>query len=353
MGPPIPRTQDWRFAATCVNLWLPNTSEHAESSVVMRECCDGSHNNYVMAHIAFGSPLPERVLHMTCHSSTTQSGLGTKRTLKDVINRYESEIAPESPLLMEAARGLHAIERTCSFAGEPLEHMTAESISAWRDERLECTAMSGAVRELDLLTAIIEIARTEWRWLDYNPALAVERPRQVAGKRARRVSDPEIEVMCDALGLDAHAMVGTASGYTALAFVLSIETGMRKNEMQSLRWSEVFLEKGYLSVLDSTGETGRTVPLSTRAAHLFDQLFRFDDDERCIPLRENDAGRVWSRAQKLAAGKLPSVADLQFNDSRHEATARMARKFDLLPLSRILDNRNLASLVTYYLEASD
>jgi integrase len=51
--------------------------------------------------------------------------------------------------------------------------------------------------------------------------------------------------MCDALGLEAGATVGTASGYTALAFVLAIETGMRKNEIQSLRWVDVFLKEGY------------------------------------------------------------------------------------------------------------
>jgi integrase len=282
----------------------------------------------------------------------TQLVLIAKRTLKDIITRYVNEIVPETPLLLETERGLHAIERNCSFAGDPLERVTVESISAWRDERLERTAKPAAVNELDLLTAMLEIARTEWGWLHYNPALAVERPRQVAGKRSRRVPDAEIQAMCDALGLEGGAMVGTASEYTAVAFVLSIETGMRKGEIQSLRWADVFRDKSCLCVAGSTGETARTVPLSGRAARLFDQLFRFDNDERCIPLREDHASRAWSRARKRAAEKLPSLADLQFNDSRHEATARMARKFDLLPRSRILDHRNLASLVTYYLHAS-
>jgi integrase len=258
----------------------------------------------------------------------TQLVLIAKRTLKDIITRYVNEIVPETPLLLETERGLHAIERNCSFAGDPLERVTVESISAWRDERLERTAKPAAVNELDLLTAMLEIART------------------------RRVPDAEIQAMCDALGLEGGAMVGTASEYTAVAFVLSIETGMRKGEIQSLRWADVFRDKSCLCVAGSTGETARTVPLSGRAARLFDQLFRFDNDERCIPLREDHASRAWSRARKRAAEKLPSLADLQFNDSRHEATARMARKFDLLPLSRILDHRNLASLVTYYLHAS-
>lgn len=290
------------------------------------------------------APIPHAPT-MDRNTSTAQCAF-SKRTIKEAINRYVEEIAPEVPLLQATEKGLRSIERTCSFFGDPLERLTTESISVWRDERLEQISAASVANELNVLAVILEIARTEWSWLHYNPALAVKRPHQPNAKRVRRVSDLEAKAICDALGYAPETMVGSADGYTALAFLLSIETGIRKYEAQSLRWSDVFLDKGYLNI------DGRKVPLSRRATQLFEQLFRFDDDARCIPLTQGHAGKAWKKARKAATMTVPSVADLQFNDSRDEAAARMAKRFDLLPLSRILDQQNLALLVTCYLEDS-
>lgn len=305
--------------------------------------CDSSHIKTRSSQINSRSPI-NCVLQMDRDTSTTHWASLSKPTIKDVIVRFIDEITPEFPLLQAVEKGIRSIERTCAFVGDPIERLTTGLICAWRDERLERVGAASVANELDVLAVLLEIARTEWGWLQHNPALAVDRPRPPKEERVRRVSDQEAKAICDALGYTPVGMVGSAHGYTALAFLLSIETGLRKHEALSLRWPNVFLEDHYISV------DGRTVPLSRQAARLFDQLYRFDDDDRCIPLTENDAGKAWVMARKIARRTVPSAAKLDFNDSRYEAAARLAKRMDLLPLARVLDQKNLANLVTNYLE---
>jgi integrase len=148
-------------------------------------------------------------------------------------------------------------------------------------------------------------------------------------------------------------MVGTDSAFTALAFLLSLETGMRKHEIKELRWSEVFLDKSYLQIPAGPKRRRRTVPLSDEAKRLIGQLFRFEDEDRCVPLHLRHASVAWPKAREVAAVKLPSVANLAFNDARYEGIARLARKFDLLALSRIVDHKDLATLAAFYVNARD
>jgi hypothetical protein len=101
-----------------------------------------------MIRIAFGMCAPDEKLFRKAHPQRRNQ-------------RYVHEIVPQSTLLVRTATVLHSIERTCGFAYDPLECVTVKSIAAWRDQRLERMAMPGVLRELDLLAALLEIARTE------------------------------------------------------------------------------------------------------------------------------------------------------------------------------------------------
>ncbi|MBP0589266.1 tyrosine-type recombinase/integrase [Paraburkholderia sp. LEh10] len=284
---------------------------------------------------------------------TTKTLLG-KRTLRDVINRYTDEFMPEKRGAASIAKSLHDIGLSCPFLGDPLERLTVEIISEWLAQRLSGIAASHATYELNLVTALLEVARAELGWIKNNPALSIARPPIPANDRSapvpRRVSDVEIQTMCEAMGYEDGSMAASGSQYTAVAFILSVETGMRKNEALALRWSDVFLDEGYISIMGSEIEEIRKIPLSKKATALFSQLFRFEDDERCIPVAHHFASKTWTMAKKRAMQRLPSLEDLKFTDSRYEATARMAKNFSLLSLSKILDHANLPTLVPYYLE---
>ncbi|MEM5384127.1 tyrosine-type recombinase/integrase [Paraburkholderia phymatum] len=284
---------------------------------------------------------------------SSQTLLG-KRTLRDVINRYTDEFIPRKRAAVSISKTLHEIGLSCAFLGDPLERLSVELISEWLTQRLSGIATSHATYELNLITALLEVARAEWGWIQNNPALLIARPRIPANDRKtpipRRVSDLEIQTICEALGYTDGSMAASASQYTAVAFLLSIETGMRKNEARALRWSDVFLDEGYISIQGTEIEEIRKIPLSKKASALFSQLFRFEDDERCIPLEQHFASKTWTIAKKTAVRKLPSLEDLKFSDSRDEATARMAKNFSILSLSRILDHANLPTLVPYYLK---
>lgn len=57
---------------------------------------------------------------------------------------------------------------------------------------------------------------------------------------------------------------------------------------------------------------------------------------------------LWRKARKRA-----EIVGLTFHDLRHEATTRLARKLDVLDLSRMTGHRDLKSLRMYYNPAAE
>ncbi len=274
-----------------------------------------------------------------------------QKTLGDAFDEYLDKVSP--------GKGKHAWNKTrlkffreeLAFVGTLLRKVRPEDITEWRDKRLKTVKTSTVNRDLNLLSAVFQAAQDDWKWIHANPVREVKRPDDPPPRR-RRVSDEEAGVMAKALGLTDEGEVVTTQQYTAIAFLIAIETGMRQGEIVRLTWPNVHLSDRYVHLPETKNGDARDVPLSTRAVELFKRLPEVKDEPRCFPVVQGSMDAKWRNARVEVTKKRPKFADLHFHDSRHEATTRLSRRLHVLALARMIGHRDIQSLMIYYDETA-
>ena len=160
---------------------------------------------------------------------------------------------------------------------EEIERFQAD-VAAGKTARDEKTGFRGraivkggkgvAARSLGTLSAMLEYGVTR-KVLTANPAKGVT---LYKGEKKERPLAPS-EVSTLAYGLAILEELGMVSTTMGAAIKLLLLTGARKNEITSLKWDYVNLERGVLALPDS--KTGaKTIPLPAAAARIIAELPR-------------------------------------------------------------------------------
>jgi integrase len=273
--------------------------------------------------------------------STSVATVASTKTLIDAIKRYEEEVSPTKKGERWETLRL-AVFRDLEWAGERIGKIVPDQIAQWRDKRLKMVKASTVNRDLNLLSALFEHARREWKWIAVNPVRDVKRPTNPR-PRDRRITATEENLMLQKLGYERGQVPVTLQQHIAVAFLLALETGMRQGEILGLTWDRVFLEKRYVRLQDTKNGDARNIPLSSAAIELMKRQPRKEQEPRCFPVASASADALWRKARKSA-----KIADLKFHDSRHEAITRLAKKLDVLDLARMIGHRDPRSLMIYY-----
>ena len=106
--------------------------------------------------------------------------------------------------------------------------------------------------------------------------------------------------------------------------ICAYETGMRLGEILSLRWEQVDLEKGFITLQagqTKTGE-GRKVPISPRLHNVLSSLGHAG--EYVFTYQGKRVKRI--RRSFKRACKRAGIRDFRFHDFRHTFVTRMRRK---------------------------
>lgn len=257
-----------------------------------------------------------------------------KHTVLDALRRYATEESPKKRGGRWESIRLRALEREPldALVRLPLAHVAEDHVAAWRDRRLKEVGPSTVRREMNLLAAVFELARREWKWIKANPFRDVRKPAEPPARR-RGVKASELAA------LRARA-ASPAEREIVLGFELGIETGMRAGEMWGLAPDQF---DGSVAHLDMTKNgDSRDVALSPRALEIVADLLA---DGRPMLFSVSNAVRdVLFRRLRDAAG----IPDLHFHDSRSEAVSRLSKKLRVQDLADQIGHRDLNSLMFYY-----
>jgi len=124
---------------------------------------------------------------------------------------------------------------------------------------------------------------------------------------------------------------------------LALETAMRRSELLGLRWGHIDLQKRTIFLKLTKNGTSRTVPLSTHAVQILNEMPR-NIDGRVFPVTHEVVSQAFNRARKQAG-----VKDIRFHDLRHIAITKLAQKLpNLIELSAVSGHKSLAMLKRYY-----
>lgn len=271
-----------------------------------------------------------------------------KNTLGDLMRRYLAEISPTKKSYRSEAIRLTAFLRYDSLCKYKASNLSGKILAEWRDRRLKEVSGSTCNRDLNLISHVINVARKEWGIHIENPVTVIRRPPENRA-RSRRLSPDEEALLLSQLQLSeragngAYTAGGTHNPWMYPLVLLALETAMRRSELLSLRWNNVFLADRFVRLLDTKNGEQRDVPMSSRAYAVLSGLPR-DIGGRVFPISADAVKKSFTRACERAG-----IEDLHFHDLRHEATSRIAEKLEnVLELSAVTGHKTLTMLKRYY-----
>lgn len=269
--------------------------------------------------------------------------LTNTHTLGDALKKFAEEESPKR-------RGERwEIVRLAAFA-KPMHNLpikksiikfSVDDLKAWRDRRLLDTSRGTVLRDITLLSAVLEAARTEWRWITVNPMREVKKPSQPA-HRERVIAPFEIRAMLRVLGYTGQP-VRSVSQAVAVCFLLSMATGMRAGEICGLLWADV--KATYCTVRNVKSVklgVNRDVPFSPVAQKLIAKMRGWD-----LPIVFGFTAATLDALFRRARVKT-GLEGFTFHDARHTAATRMANQLHVLELCKVFGWKNTKQALTYY-----
>lgn len=267
-----------------------------------------------------------------------REGIVEGKTLADAMKRYAREESPKKKGARWEIIRLEKLGRD-ELADIGLSTLRSCDIEDWI-ARQDKAGLKGAsiLREMQVLSAVLNTCRKRWKWLDHNPLEDVPRPKK-SPHRDKVYSDEQVALILDALGFKGE--VKTNRHRIAVAFLLAIETAMRQGEIFNIRVDDIHLDARFVRLPDTKNGEERNVPLTKRAVELINCLGVERGNLVTVP--QGSAGTIFRRAVELAGLK-----GYTFHDARHTAVTRLARKLKPLDLAKMTGHKDIRMLNIYY-----
>ena len=259
-----------------------------------------------------------------------------KALLGDVLRRYADEVSPSKRGHLDEVIRIKALTRS-RMAEFALEKLTPAVLANFRDERLHSVKAGAVIRDLSLLSSVINHARREWGATIDNPCLLVKKPPAPPGRTRVLSADEETRL------LSAVAPADRRNPCMLPIVQLALHTAMRRGELLGLQWKDIDLsaQTAYLPI--SKNGRPRYVPLSTAAIAVLTSL-PASDGGRVFSISTHALAAAFKRATVRA--HLPRF---RFHDLRHTATSRMADKLpNVIELAAVTGHQSLQMLKRYY-----
>jgi len=267
---------------------------------------------------------------------------GRKHTMAAAIERYRREILPRKP------RTAPFQERQLDWWGKQigaylLANVNAPLIVEQRAVLMQEKSATAATanRYMAVLSHLFSVAVKEWGWLNDTPFRKIGRLTEAAD-RVRFLDDDERKKLLEACRESENPNL-----YDVV--VLALSTGCRKGEILGLRWRDVDLQQGQLTLLDTKNKTPRAVPLTGHALDCMKRRAKIRrlDTDCCFPYatlaKPADVDRDFAVARDKAG-----IKNFRFHDLRHSAASYLAMNgATLAEIAAVLGHKTLAMVQRY------
>jgi integrase len=269
-----------------------------------------------------------------------------RRTAVEMIDRYMRDVLPRKRPRLRRHQKFHLEWWKKQLKGLTIAEVTPSIIAQCRDKIAQtptrdspCHSASSVNHYRSTLSHVFTVAIREWGWADDSPVSKVARLREPRG-RLRYLDNNERERLLAACKADSNPCL-----YPVV--VIAISTGMRQQEILSLAWTRVDLERGRVILEETKNGERRSVPIT---GHALDELKRLHqnrapDTDLLFPtkVRRNRATKPieirlpWERA--LAES---NIKDFRFHDLRHTAASYLAMNgATLADIAEVLGHKSI------------
>ena len=256
-----------------------------------------------------------------------------ERTFAEMMGKYTKEVAiKKSPRSL--LRDESCLRRLLPYFGDrTLAEMTPKLISSYKVKRHEQGAAPATLnKELGLMKTAFNVAIREWEWCRDNPVRRVAMER-VNNARVRYLNDEEFD-----------RVLGKCPDWLRPIVLTARYTGMRRENVVSLRWDQVDLFRKVI-LLDQTKNGDRLgIPLCERAAEVFKVLARVRHIRSKYVFTGSEGQPYEGAAVSMAfirACRTAGIENFRFHDLRHTfASLLVQRGVDLYRVQRLLGHRD-------------
>lgn len=266
------------------------------------------------------------------------------RTVADLFKKYGDEVSPtkrggrwEQLRLQKLARDYDTFQKLAV-------NYTGPDLAEWRDLRLTEVSPASVRREINTISAVFTRAIREWRLgLPANPCSLISKPPKPRA-RTQRVPDDARKAIVKWLGWDETSTPQTPHQWAAATFCFALATAMRRGEIVSLQWKNVFEAERYAHLDKTKNGDERNVPLSSVALALLKAIGRGEPNEKVFKITAANVTLLTHKAREKTG-----LLHIRFHDTRRESTTRFSTKLgNVLELAAITGHRDLRTLRVYY-----
>jgi len=191
------------------------------------------------------------------------------------------------------------------------------------------------------LSHVLSVAVREWEWLDTNTAHRLRKLKEPRGRDRFLCEDD-----CARLLVACRTSCNPSLHDVAL---LAISTGMRRNEILSLRFNQLDVQRGVIYLYDTKNGERRGVPLAGPALAAMERRMQTrGDDGDLIFAGQTGVTPFDIRKPWYAALKATGLVDVRFHDLRHTAASFLAKEgASLVEIGAVLGQQSAAMTKRY------
>jgi integrase len=217
--------------------------------------------------------------------------------------------------------------------GETLQSIGPEKVERYKAKRRAEVEPSTVNREIACLKTIFNKA-VEWGKIEKNPLQLVKKFKEASGRE--RILNIE----------EARRLIECASPSIRLVLIVALNTGMRRNEILSLKWRDVDFVKGFILIDNSKSGKSRKIPMN---ATVFDILHDLPHTSEYVFFNPKTKTHIKDiKTAFSGACRRAEIKGLRLHDLRHTALSKMVEAgIDLVTVSKIAGHSSIQMTMRY------
>ena len=258
--------------------------------------------------------------------------MGKHTTLKELMQKYLKEHSPKKAANSAKRDKSSSKHLLLFFGGYVLADIAPRLISDYKGQRYREGAKPATInRELSLMKHAFTMATKEWELARENPVKLVSMEKE-DNERDRWLDRDE-----------ERKLLEHCSKWLVEIIVFALNTGMRLEEILSLRWKQVDLSRRVVEVIRTKNKKKRSIPLNQTVLGLLKERSRVrylasDCVFTSTAGTKIDQGNL--RRAFIQARKKAGLGDFRFHDLRHTFATRLVQAgIDLYKVQKLLGHK--------------
>ncbi len=263
-----------------------------------------------------------------------------KHSFEDLKQRYMREHSRVNKTVTSSVRDKSLFKHLSDgFGGFTLADITPARISEYKSlRRTEGAKTATIARELEVLRHALNLARRDWEWIGKTPfeKVRIEKPNN---KKERWLTDEEEQ-----------DLLAASFPWLREIVIFALNTGMRQNEILTLKWKQVDLKRRTATLLVTKNKEKRTIPLNKTVLNLLTGKGKVRSISGYVFVSQAatrvDASNV--RRAFISAKKKAEIEGFRFHDLRHTFATRLVQAgVDLYVVKELLGHKSIAMTMRY------